>query len=161
MVRAVMEGIDPNLDDVMKRVLSGLLKKLYLEIGEACPGTTFGKNDGEAIQELGRKIYDKFVIATDKYKQTRIIPRIMTAVSALPKSELAVMAETLVNLTSFKRKFSIDMETVGGPIDVAVLSKGDGFVWVKRKQYFDSALNYQYMTNHLRGCMEYEENQEK
>jgi hypothetical protein len=24
-------------------------------------------------------------------------------------------------------------ETVGGPIDVAVISKGEGYVWVKRK----------------------------
>jgi len=31
-------------------------------------------------------------------------------------------------------------ETVGGPIDVAVLSKGDGFVWIKRKSYFDPRL---------------------
>jgi hypothetical protein len=28
---------------------------------------------------------------------------------------------------------SLDAETVGGPIDVAVISKCDGFVWVKRK----------------------------
>jgi hypothetical protein len=26
-----------------------------------------------------------------------------------------------------------EFETVGGPIDVAVISKGDGFVWVKKK----------------------------
>ena len=32
-------------------------------------------------------------------------------------------------------------ESVSGPIDVAVISKGDGFVWIKRKQYFDPQLN--------------------
>ena len=54
-------------------------------------------------------------------------------VAMLPKEELAVMAETLVNLTSFKQKMTMGTETVGGPIDVAVITKGDGFSWVKRK----------------------------
>jgi len=39
------------------------------------------------------------------------------------------------------RRVSMDAETVGGPIDVAVISKGDGFVWIKRKHYFRSELN--------------------
>ena len=41
--------------------------------------------------------------------------------SILQKKELAVMAETLVNITSFKRKFIFDYETVGSPIDVAII----------------------------------------
>ena len=67
------------------------------------------------------------------------------AVALLPKDQLAVMAETLVALTSFKRKMSKDLETVGGAIDVAVISKGDGFVWIKRKHYFDAALNPRFL----------------
>lgn len=43
------------------------------------------------------------------------------------------MAEALLSITSLKRKMSISLETVGGPIDVAVITKGDGFIWVKRK----------------------------
>jgi hypothetical protein len=35
----------------------------------------------------------------------------------------------------------MDTETVGGPIDVAIITKGDGFVWVKRKPKFDLQLN--------------------
>jgi hypothetical protein len=51
------------------------------------------------------------------------------------------MAETLVNLTTFKRRVSTSRETAGGPIDVAVVSRGDGFVWVRRKRYFPIELN--------------------
>ena len=68
----------------------------------------------------------------------------MSIVSLLPKEELAEMAETLVSLTSFKRRMTPEAETVGGPIDVAVISKGDGLVWVKRKHYFDRNLNLRY-----------------
>lgn len=69
---------------------------------------------------------------------------IMSVVASLPKEGLAEMAEALVNLTSFKRRVSPEAETVGGPIDVAIISKGDGFVWIKRKHYFASKLNHRY-----------------
>lgn len=55
------------------------------------------------------------------------------------------MAEALVNLTSLKRRVSMEEETVGGPIDVAVISKGDGLIWIKRKHYFDGTMNRDYL----------------
>ncbi len=39
-------------------------------------------------------------------------------------------------------------ETVGGPIDVVVISKGDGFVWIKRKHYFKPELNPHFFSNY-------------
>lgn len=65
-------------------------------------------------------------------------------VEFMPKPELAKMAEALVNLTSIKRRVSRGMETVGGPIDVALISQSEGFVWVKRKHYFPPELNPRY-----------------
>ena len=61
------------------------------------------------------------------------------------------MAETFVNLASFKRKVTMEPETVGGPIDVAIISKGDGFVWIKRKHYFEPRLNPQFFAKYYRG----------
>jgi hypothetical protein len=75
---------------------------------------------------------------------------ILDAVQFLPKDELATMAATLVNLTSFKQRMSLDYETVGGPIDVAVISKGDGFIWIRRKHYFDGEINPQFFANYNR-----------
>ncbi len=65
-------------------------------------------------------------------------------VEFMPKAEMARMAEALVNLTSIKRRVTRGMETVGGPIDCAVISQADGFVWVKRKHYFPQELNRRY-----------------
>jgi hypothetical protein len=73
-------------------------------------------------------------------KEKHHIP-LLDAVSVLPKEELAALAEALVNLTSIKHKVSLRVETVGGPTDVAVISKGDGFVWIRRKRYFDARRN--------------------
>jgi hypothetical protein len=40
-------------------------------------------------------------------------------------------------------------ETVGGPIDVAVITKGDGLIWIKRKHYFDKELNHAFFANYF------------
>jgi hypothetical protein len=80
---------------------------------------------------------------------------IVDSVAYLPKDELAAMAESLVNLTSLKRRVSIDdPQTVGGPVDVAVISRGDGFVWIKRKHYFSQELNPSWATMHSRSSAE-------
>lgn len=44
----------------------------------------------------------------------------------------------------------MEQESVGGPIDLAVISKYDGFIWLKRKYYFDKELNPQFFANYYR-----------
>lgn len=78
-------------------------------------------------------MYVRFRQQHDTFKRENFIDPIVSIVEALPVNELAEMAEALLNITSLKRKMSISLETVGGPIDVAVITKGDGFIWVKRK----------------------------
>lgn len=80
------------------------------------------------------------------YMRDNYISKVVNMIEFLPKQDLAYMAESLVNLTAFKRKVSDETETVGGPIDVAVISKADGFIWVKRKHYFDKELNHHYFS---------------
>ncbi|MBE6503980.1 MAG: hypothetical protein E7Z76_06840 [Methanobrevibacter sp.] len=68
---------------------------------------------------------------------------IVNSIGALPKNELGNMAESLIHATSLKRKVSNDLESVGGDIDVAIISKSDGFIWKKKKDYFKHDLNPQ------------------
>ena len=69
---------------------------------------------------------------------------ILDSIGGLPRNELANMGESLIHITSLKRKISTDLESVGGDIDVAIISKGDGFIWKRKKQYFESDLNPQF-----------------
>ena len=61
---------------------------------------------------------------------------------------MANVAESLVALTSLVNRMSPREESVGGPVDVAVISKGDGFIWIKRKHYFSPDLNSQFFNNY-------------
>src|SRR3984893_609795 len=56
----------------------------------------------------------------------------MRAVATLPRQDLAKMAEVLVNLTAFLMQMRMSKaEPVTLPVDVAILSKGDGIIWAK------------------------------
>ncbi|TXM94668.1 hypothetical protein [Methylobacterium sp. WL116] len=67
-----------------------------------------------------------------------------SVVGSLPIDELCNLAETLVMLESLKEKVTKPSESVGGPIDVAVITKSEGFLWIKRKHFFDAGLNPRY-----------------
>jgi hypothetical protein len=58
-----------------------------------------------------------------------------------PVDELAELAETLMSIESLKERVTRPTESVSGPIDVAVISKADGFIWIRRKHYFEAELN--------------------
>ena len=70
--------------------------------------------------------------------------KLLEAIGYLSKEDLADIAENMVSMTYLKRRFTSQEESVGGPVDVAVITKGDGFVWIKRKHYFDASINQQF-----------------
>ncbi|WP_420463295.1 hypothetical protein [Candidatus Palauibacter sp.] len=153
MVERFMVGVDPELVDYIR--LAAYLR--FRRLAQAMSG---GDADGElegdvaALNELAEALSEDLLQDVKRFCGERFSQPIVTIVRHLPKEELAIMAEALVSLTSLKRRVSRDDESVGGPIDVALISKGDGFIWSKRKHYFDPKLNLDYFarlaarTNH-------------
>jgi len=151
VVTAFMEGFDPLYREVINNNMFLLIKKII---------DTFIQNvagEPEQLNEIVAKVesavmshIDQYFRQFEDYKLQNHIAPIVNAIGALPKDELAAMAESLVNLTSFKRRVSFNqIESVGGPIDVAVISKGDGFTWIKRKLYFKPELNHHFFRNYF------------
>lgn len=115
-------------DDVVQNIFSWR-HPTYLRVLAEEVSNSMNKKDSEELLER---------IETEMYR-TYTRP-ILATVSSFPKDDLALIAETIINLTSFMRRVSMELETVGGPVDVAVISKKDGFIWINRKHYFD--INY-------------------
>ncbi len=111
--------------DVVRNIINGRLDLYEIMVKREL----IEKLESNDVDEILNKIQDKI---WEKHTQP-----IIDTIDVLPKDELASVARTLVNLTSFMRRVSSDVETVGGPVDVSVISKKDGFVWVDRKHYFD------------------------
>jgi hypothetical protein len=62
-------------------------------------------------------------------------------IAELSVPDMAALAESLIELQSLKERLTEPTESVAGPIDVAAISKHDGFVWIERKHYFRPELN--------------------
>lgn len=153
MVMTFMCGLNPSIQAFLDENLAIILDR----IPEIISDDFLAGNDDtkQAIREYITKeisgLNQKSREDLDLFIQNQQIRPIMSLTSSLPKDELAAMAESLINLTAFKRKMSDSLETVGGPIDVAVISKGDGLVWVRRKHYFPRELNSSYFGTYFHG----------
>jgi hypothetical protein len=62
------------------------------------------------------------------------------AIPAMPLQDAIDLAEFLAELASKYSRFAPGPPTVGGPIEIAAISKHEGFRWIKRKFYFDGSL---------------------
>ena len=100
-------------------------------------------SDLEVLKKNNQQIVLDFVGFIDTLKNKNSEP-ILKSIRSLPKEELANLSESLINITSLKVKVQDNLETVGGDVDVAIITKGDGFVWTKRKHYFEKSLNPQF-----------------
>ena len=151
VMKTFMTGIDENIKDSIIRYFNQFTKEYLKELKNNIDSNDKIKN--ESLTEINREI-DIFINETEN--QTREFMKnvekleekftnpILNSIGGLPKNELANMGESLIHITSLKRKISADLESVGGDIDVAIISKGDGFIWKKHKQYFKSDLNPQF-----------------
>jgi hypothetical protein len=153
MVYTFIWGIDPDFKSLIEKTTKDLFDQMaeiiLVQVKRKYPvyGKKFLAKVRTSIDKLVPDLYNEWdSTRTKKYSEP-----VMRSVASLPKDELGSMAEALVNLTKFKRRISIERETVGGPIDVAVITKGDGFVWMKRKHYFEAGLNPRFMARIAKG----------
>ena len=153
MVATFIEGISPTI----KATIYNYMQRISEELPNAIVGDT---DDGGMPSEQRDNIRDglKGILQSaekqmretlEAYIKSEQITPVVDTVESLPKHDLAEMAGTLVNLTSFRKRVSPDAETVGGPVDVAIISRGDGFIWIKRKHYFQAELNHQFFNNYF------------
>ncbi len=143
MVDTFMCGIDPQykkaIYDNLKTQLNTLGKEILPNLGVTLSPQQISELDTELTKRS-----EALLKACAEVEQKHFVRPVLSSVAALPLDELAAMAEALVNLTSFKRRVTIVPESVGGPIDVAVISRGDGFIWINRKHYFKPDLNHHF-----------------
>jgi hypothetical protein len=126
MVYNFTDGIDPDFHDNMVEQIDEKFNKIAQLIEDDSKKEKISKAKEECLDYMYKTI-------SEKYRDP-----VLDIVTIMGKQELAKIAESLVNITAFKRRMSKGSESVGGPVDVAVITKGDGFVWVKRKLYFNS-----------------------
>jgi len=149
MINVFIAGIDPRYIDKLIFHLEEEISKYPSRIIETKERLSVQKINileiNKLIEEIKKDTRNNVLQALREFMEKNYIGPTYDTTTRLPKRELAEMAESLVSLMSFKRKMSMQIESVADPIDVAVLSKSDGFIWIKRKHYFKTELNPQFI----------------
>lgn len=152
VINTFVRGIAPSVRDIYQKnltlpithILNDIITRVS-PVDKATADSLISYRD----KELGNYINSYFQTCEAVTTQEYINP-LMQSVIALDKEDLAEFAESLIRITSLKRKVSPDLATVGGPIDVMVISKGDGIIWIKRKHYFSPELNNMFFHNYYK-----------
>ena len=141
VIRAVEDDLRQKFYDNNKISLGGFRDEIVNQMAAAnAPQQLIDILNGLDIEKYSHDYQN----GMNDYIQNRYIDSLIETVAYLSKEDLADMAESLVRMTCIKRRITSTQETVGGPVDVAVVTKGDGFVWMKRKHYFDPKFNPQF-----------------
>lgn len=147
VIETFIQGVDPEINFTyitsFNKILEGFKKNLIDLTDDIGLKQKFEDVDIE-------KVTEKYIEEMKQYKSiTQVIPTLNT-IAILSKEDLSELAESLIYLTYLKRRMTSSEESVGGPVDVAIISKGDGFIWKKRKHYFDENLNKHFMKNYFK-----------
>lgn len=150
VTQTIIRGINPKLHEIINRVIANTTNQLMAAIrnevskihGNEIVKTAINSLNPNAIIDVVQKQI------SDEMRTTYTDP-LLSTLDMLDKEDLANVAESLISLTSLVRRMQPGEETVGGPVDVAVISKGDGFVWIKRKLYFKPEYNQTFMMNYF------------
>ena len=140
VIDAYLTGMDKNLrTDIVNQVADLLDEATH---------TIVAASDAKMSSEDIRGLNDILIRFFDGHLWNHSFHNYMWPVKStlrfLSKDEMADLAESLIKFTSLRRRVSDDYETVKEPVDVAIISKHDGFVWVRRKLYYISEFNMGY-----------------
>ncbi len=132
VMMTMMKGIAPDMfASIVEEVQSSMeeaVQKVAKELGIA---------DDDKIKSVASPIIDElheqFIdnvndIITDKFTSGLI-----DTVEFFNVEDMVNMAESLISVTNLQRHITSSEESVGGPIDVAVITKTDGFKWARKK----------------------------
>lgn len=141
MVGAFLDGVDPNYRIFALQVVKRYLDRWVDELAAATAGHNGAQAGVDALRALMSNVHREISDELESHSSKNYRSPILDMIRFMPNQELATLAASLIDITSLKRKVTKDRETVGGEVDVAVISKSEGFVWIKRKHYFPADLN--------------------
>ena len=136
IMRALLTGIEPNFNNSLCRKVENMFSDIVGQISF----DYMMKDDSMELDELLENVKsDDLIRQFQQY--TKSIRNIeyrqwLKALHDYSLQDMAHLAENLIAMTSFERHMTFSPEGVGGPIDLAVITKNEGFTWLNRKSWY-------------------------
>ncbi|MEO1252824.1 MAG: hypothetical protein AAFW81_10820 [Pseudomonadota bacterium] len=129
MIRTFLTGMDQHLRMFIFSESLKLSMGLVTDVVGRTPNLSDAQRDKifrDYSQNNLQHALHEFFKSIDNYQYAVHTRPILRAVNSLPKKELGETAASLIKLNSFQQKVMNSVETVGGPIDVAVITRNGG-----------------------------------
>ena len=136
MIRTFLTGMDQHLRMFVFSESLKLSMGLVTDVVGRAPNLSDAQRDQifkDYSQNNLQHALHEFFKSIDNYQYAVHTRPILRAVNSLPKKELGETAASLIKLNSFQQKVMNSVETVGGPIDVAVITRNGGLEWTREK----------------------------
>ena len=142
VMMTLMKGVAPDLFEVIDSQHEKSMQKVKDDIvGKLAEANLPQDVIDMVVESTLDKIQEEFHKKVLDYIQEEYIDGIIDAVDSFSIDDMANMGESLVSVTNLQRHISSSDESVGGPIDVAVITRSEGFIWIKHKDWFRQELN--------------------
>ena len=136
MIRTFLTGMDQYLRMFIYGETLKLTTDVVTEVVRRAPNLSDAQRNAMfkdySENNLGHALH-AFFRSVDSYQYAVHTRPILRAINSLPKKELGETAASLIKLNSFQQKVMHSVETVGGPIDVAVITRNGGLEWKREK----------------------------
>ncbi|MBR4767147.1 MAG: hypothetical protein IK085_10350 [Clostridia bacterium] len=134
VMMTMMKGIAPafysQILESHKSSLDKTKEKITALLSEAGVSEDIMKRVADMETDDIQKSYDEEL---DDFMKENYIQGVVDAVDSFNLEDMTNMAESLISITNLQRHFSSSEESVGGPIEVAIITRGGGFKWVKHR----------------------------
>ena len=151
VIQTIIRGINPSFQNIIYKIVDKSIRFYSKAITDILDKNADTLELSSAIKGLNKDLVINNTISDIKQEMFNLYSKpLIDTVVLLDKEDMANMAESFISLTSLVRRMQPGEETVGGPVDVAVISKGDGFVWINRKHYFKPELNASFFSNYFK-----------
>lgn len=140
----LMKGIHPGLRRYVEGKHEDSLQHAKQKMLEVMKDAGCSEKAIKEVKETDfSDIQNKYEESMDQFIQDEFVDGIVDAVNSFNIEDMVNMAESLVSVTNLQRHISSSEESVGGPIDVAVITRSEGFIWVKHKHWMPDQLTDQ------------------
>jgi len=136
VTHAFIRGIDYGLERRVYGAIRAMLQGVVDQVVGAFPGANATEREQVRTRmqgELVPQYLDAFRGMIGDYQQQAYINPVLRVLEIAARLELAETAKELVSLNVFKKRIMAQKQTVGGAIDVAVISRDAGFQWYTKQ----------------------------
>ena len=133
-INLFLRGFEPRSIDLAVGAAVGTLRRVRSDLSGVVPDDVM---DSESFDSVFDRAEDQTSEAISEAlwndSDEKYVNPLSYAISALPPATLAAVARSLVELQALRQTTTAEQSTVGGPIDVATITRHGGFEWVRHK----------------------------